>query len=85
MDTKVIKHKIIGQTTKCIVCLKDATCITGHVVKGKYSILAGWCDEHHETILTDFDTREGTRYLMNTLGCFGGWHKMYGFKERENS
>lgn len=70
--------KIIGRTTKCIVCLKPGAYTTGHVKKGDMDVLARWCEEHHETVIKNFHTKENA-YLLNSEGCFGGWHESYGF------
>jgi hypothetical protein len=72
---------IIGETTQCIVCLKDAEFITGHVLNKGNHILAGWCKEHRESTLTDFDTNTKILYLANRTGCYGGWIKEYGIKK----
>ena len=78
---KAINEKIIGSTTRCIVCLKKATHYTGHLVKGNGKVLAGWCDEHRNTTLCDEQARTGHMYLMDRVGCFGAWHRSYGFKK----
>lgn len=77
------ERKIIGSTTQCIVCLKEATNHTGHVLKENNIVLAGWCSQHVDAMLTDYDTRDQYLFLMSRTGCFGGWHEKYGFLSEE--
>jgi len=64
------------ETTKCIVCLKLATCHTGHVLLDGHEVLAGWCDEH-KVIAHDIPN------MANSLGCKGGWIREYGLRRSE--
>jgi len=72
------------RTTKCIICLKKATCYTGHVVKEGEPISAGWCREHAEVYLRPWDEPSeslGSLYLGNKMGCYGGWMECYGIED----
>lgn len=69
---------VIGETTKCIICLEDAKVHTGHVLKPDGSVLAGWCKEHEDVYLKTETKR--VLYLNNKTGCYGGWLETYGFK-----
>ena len=63
------------QTTKCILCLKKATCHAGHVITDEGVIIqAGWCK------LCWVVTPKFVN-LAKRQGCYGGWLKRYGVKD----
>ena len=76
-------NKTIGRTTQCIVCLNKAINYTGHLSKGDNMVLAGWCDEHIDVIIQDGKNNTKILFLMNTIGCYGGWHEKYGYEEQK--
>ncbi len=70
------------QTTKCIRCLRKATCHAGHVLidkcppfnfPGGEKILAGWCAACWKVVFK-ID-------LAKRQGCYGGWLTRYGIKD----
>lgn len=64
--------KLNETTTKCLVCLEPATVFGGNVIdENGDQIIAGWCKEHSDIPVPK---------LMNTDGCYGGYHKSYGKK-----
>lgn len=65
-------------TNNCIQCSSKATVWTGHVLKGKQMITAGWCKDHlHQS---------ENMNLMKGAGCFGEHKSEYGLRpEFENS
>lgn len=63
--------KILRSTDKCIVCLAKAETWTGHVMRGKEIVLAGWCSIHRSRSMSDLR-------LLKHEGCFGGYHASYG-------
>lgn len=58
------------RTENCIICMgggkkvTEATRWTGHVLKGKTAILAGFCENHKGTCCQNFG---------NKPGCFGNY------------
>lgn len=76
-------RKIIGDTKKCIVCLKKAIHFTGHVIKDNDIVFAGFCDDHINTYINKWKNTENYYYLGNMKGCYGGWMPEYGFTPKQ--
>ncbi len=72
---KRIKTEVWRSTKKCIICLVEATDFTGHVLKGKEIIFAGWCDVHVNAF-------PRTLNLAHRKGCCGGYLPVYGLHNR---
>lgn len=66
----------VRETTKCIVCLRPATVFSGHVMRGREAVIAGWCDDHSVVNWTP-------PFYMGRIGCCGGWHSAYGCRKSE--
>lgn len=60
-------------TEFCIVCLKPAVVYSGHVLKGKEQVLAGFCKKH--------ECPQSSPHLLQRAGCFGYWGHAYGLKK----
>ena len=60
-------------TQNCIHCGQEAKIFTGHVLRGKEMITAGWCKDHIH-ISDDFTK-------MQSPGCFGNWELKYGIRK----
>ena len=67
----MIKH----QTTNCIHpnCLLPATRYTGHVIRKKEQIIAGWCSDKHVPEKSPDESRPGYH---------GDWKPEYGIELR---
>lgn len=60
-------------TARCLICLKEACTFSGHVLKGRKLVTAGWCLAHSEDPVTlGFAKRQG---------CYGGWLPEYGIRK----
>lgn len=56
------------QTKNCIVCLKkEATIHSGHVIKGKKKIIAGWCVDCHK-LDRDYELQGFLGQYVNRMG-----------------
>lgn len=67
-------------TENCIICLKKAFVWTGHVIRQKECVLAGFCYKHINEMNKD---KIKLLNLINKQGCFGAYHPKYGIKREK--
>jgi len=65
--------KKVIETTKCVLCGKEAKCWTGFLIRRKDWISAGFCSEAH--------IKKMEKKLEE--GCFGVWNYKMGIRELE--
>ena len=68
------------QTINCIICGKPAKSYTGHVHRGKTTVIAGFCNRHPRG-----SRKFSYRPIPDCEGCYGKYKEAHGLMQESVS